>query len=179
MKRLLVLALCVAALPAAAHPGHEAAGFAAGFAHPFTGLDHLLAMLAVGLWSRQQRLDKALPLAGMPAACLLAMAAGALIQLNLPWLETGIAATVVLLGLLAAGAVRLPAGAAIAMVALFAFLHGQAHGRELPGLAAAAGFLLASASLLIAGGALARLKLDRVAGAAIGAAGLCLLAGVA
>jgi len=175
MKKLFVLALALgAALPAAAHPGHEALGFGAGFAHPFTGIDHLLAMLAAGLWSRQQGHS-----ASLSAAFLMAMAAGAIVQLPLPALEAGIAATVLLLGVLAAAALRPPRGVALALIAAFAFLHGQAHGRELAGLASGAGFLLASAVLLAAGAMLARLKMDRVVGAAIGAAGLCLLAGFA
>ena len=173
MKKLLAFALCLSvALPAAAHPDHAGAGLLAGFAHPFTGFDHLLAMLGVGLWSRQQGRVALLP------AFVLMMAAGALIQIDVP-VEMGIAASVALIGALLAAAVRLPAGAALALVGAFAFLHGQAHGRELPQLASAAGFLLASGGLLLAGRALGSPVVSRVAGAAIGAAGLCLLTATA
>ncbi|MFS2020954.1 HupE/UreJ family protein [Massilia sp. CT11-108] len=122
-----------------------------------TGLDHLCALLAVG------------------AAC-----AGA--GLVLPALETSIAATVLLLGALVACAPglqrRLPPQVAIVVVGGCAFLHGLAHGRELAGMASGAGFLVASALLMLAG-ALPGERVRRMAGAAIGAAGLYLLAGVA
>ncbi|HEY0060604.1 MAG TPA: HupE/UreJ family protein, partial [Telluria sp.] len=63
MKKIFTLALCLIALPAAAHSGHgPELGFAAGLAHPFTGLDHLLAMLGVGMWSRRQGQPLSLPL---------------------------------------------------------------------------------------------------------------------
>lgn len=172
MKKLLTLVLFLIALPAAAHPDHaSAAGFAAGFAHPFTGLDHLLAMFGVGLWSRRQQHGAALPL-----TFLLVMAAGAFAQVELPLLEGSIAATLAVLGLVLVAALRLPAGAALVMVAGFAFLHGVAHGREVPGVASAAGFLLASAALLMAGRLPWAERTSRFAGGAIGAAGLCLLA---
>jgi urease accessory protein len=169
------LALLALALPAAAHPGHaEATGFMTGFLHPLTGLDHLLALLAVGLWSRQQRHGVVLA-----PSFLVLMALGASTGLGaaLPALETSIAATVLLLGVLAAFALRVPAALAVATVALCGFLHGLAHGMELAGTASGAGFLLASA-LLMAAGSLPGARLRRMAGAAIGAAGLCLLAGV-
>lgn len=162
------------ALPAMAHPGHEAAsGFAAGLLHPLTGLDHLLALLAVGLWSRQQRHGMVLP-----PAFLVLMALGASTGLALPALETSIAATVLLLGVLAAFALRVPPSLSLATVGLCGFLHGLAHGQELTGMASGAGFLLASA-LVMALGALPGERVRRMAGAAIGAAGVVLLAGLA
>lgn len=168
MKRYLSIVLLLACVPAAAHSGHgELAGFGAGIAHPFSGLDHLLAMIGIGLWSRRQ----AQPLA-MPLTFIAMMALGALVQLPLALPETALAASVLAIGVLLAAA-RLPKGAALCVVALFALLHGQAHGRELPALAAAAGYLLSSALLLVAGRCLGR---PRLAGALIGAAGLGLLA---
>jgi len=174
----LPLALLLVALPAAAHPGHaEASGMLAGLAHPFTGVDHLLALLGVGLWSRQQARGP-LQAGAFVALFVLMMALGALVQVDIP-IEPAIAATVALIGALLVAAVRLPAGAALALVALFAALHGQAHGRELSGAASMAGFLLASAALLLAGRLMAGPRLSRFAGAAIGATGLVLLAGAA
>lgn len=173
------LATLAVALPAAAHPGHPDGGFTAGLLHPLTGLDHLCALLAVGLWSRQQRHGAVLPPAFLVMMALGAACAGA--GLVLPALETSIAATVLLLGALVACAPglqrRLRPQAAIVVVGGCAFLHGLAHGRELAGMASGAGFLVASALLMLAG-ALPGERVRRMAGAAIGAAGLYLLAGV-
>ncbi len=173
------LATLAVALPAAAHPGHPDGGFTAGLLHPLTGLDHLFALLAVGLWSRQQRHGAVLPPAFLVMMALGAACAGA--GLVLPALETSIAATVLLLGALVACAPglqrRLPPQAAIAVVGGCAFLHGLAHGQELAGMASGAGFLAASALVMLAG-ALPGERVRRMAGAAIGAAGLCLLASV-
>lgn len=170
------LAVLATALPAAAHPGHPATGFAAGFVHPLTGLDHLLALLAVGLWSRQQFREQLRGLV-LPPVFLVLMALGASTGLGaaLPALEGSIAATVLLLGVLAACALRVPAALAVTAVSLCGFLHGLAHGMELAGMNSGAGFLLASA-LVMAAGALPGERLRRMAGAAIGAAGLVLLA---
>ncbi len=146
MKRLIALALCLVVLPAAAHSGHVTAhGFGAGLAHPFVGIDHLLAMLGIGLWSRRQQQPWTLPLVFVTM-----MAAGALLPGAVPVSDVWIAATVVMVGLLLV-AVRLPAWSAIMVVGLFALLHGQVHGHELPGLWSAAGYLSASAILLAAG----------------------------
>jgi len=146
-----LLGLAVA-LPAAAHPGHGDSGLAAGLLHPITGLDHLLALLALGLWSRQQRHAPHLPTV-LPCAFLMLMAlgascAGALSAGMLPALETCIAATVLLLGVLAVTALRLPPWLAVAAPGACGFLHGLAHGRELAGMASGAGFLLASALVI-------------------------------
>ena len=168
------LAVATLALPAYAHPGHGGDGFAAGLLHPLTGLDHLLALLAVGLWSRQQRRGIVLPPTFLVLMAL--GAASAVAGLALPALETSIAATVLLLGVLAACALRVPPHLAVPVVSVCAFLHGLAHGHELTGLASGAGFLVASAAVM-AVGALPGARLRRLAGAAIGAAGLWLLAG--
>lgn len=172
------LAGLVLALPAAAHPGHGEGGLAAGLLHPLTGLDHLLALLAVGLWSRRQRHGMVLPPVFLVLMALGASCAGMLAQGLLPALETSIAATVLLLGVLAAAALRMPPQLAVALAGLCGFLHGLAHGQELAGTASGAGFL-ASSALLMGAGMLVRLEEGsrRMAGATIGAAGLCLLAG--
>lgn len=166
MKKYLMLILLVACVPAAAHGGHGDS-FGAGLAHPFTGIDHMLAMLGIGLWSRRQQQ----PLA-MPLTFVALMALGALVQLPLALPEVLLAATVVAIGaLLAAG--RVPRGVALILVAAFALLHGQAHGRELPAIASAIGYLMSSGVLLAGGRCLGR---PRATGAIIGVAGLCLLA---
>ena len=174
-----VLAGLAVALPACAHPGHPDSGFTTGLLHPLTGLDHLLALLAVGLWSREQRHGAVLPPVFLVLMALGAACAGA--GLALPALETSIAATVLLLGGLVACAPgwqrRLPPQFAVVVVAGCAFLHGLAHGVELAGAASGAGFLLTSAALMTLG-ALPGARLRRMAGAAIGALGLCLLTGV-
>lgn len=176
---LAALAGMALSLPAAAHPGHGGTGFADGLLHPLTGLDHLLALLAVGLFSRQQggRGHGGV----LVPAFLVAMALGASTGLAPPALETSVAATVLLLGGLAASGQRLAPQLAVLLVGGCGFLHGLAHGQELSGVASGAGFL-ASSALLMGVGALiglgVRPLLRRLAGAAIGAAGLCLLAGV-
>jgi len=172
----------MAASPALAHPGHGA-GLAGGFLHPLTGADHVLAMLAVGLWAALRGRRAAL---AWPAAFVAAMAAGFMaVQagLVLPQLEAMIAGSVILLG--AAIALRLAAPVWLGAVAIAAFglFHGGAHGMELHGepLPFAAGFLIASVTLHGIGYALAialeRLALRwsaRLAGAGIAAAGLAI-----
>jgi len=160
-------------LPAAAHPGHAPdSGFAAGLLHPVTGVDHLLALLAVGLWSRQQHGYLLAP------TFLVMMALGAASSggVVLPALELSIAATVLLLGGLAACAPRLQQPhLPVLIVGACAFVHGLAHGNELTGLASGAGFILASAVLMLLG-AIPGERLRRPLGAAIGAAGIWLVA---
>jgi urease accessory protein len=164
---------CMAvALPAMAHPGHGAgSGLAAGLLHPLTGFDHLLALLALGLWSSQQSQGIVLPPVFLVLMALGASCAGLLQDGMLPALETSISATVLLLGGLAAAALRMPPQLAVALVGLCGFLHGLAHGRELAGMASGAGFLLASALLMGVGMAVASgERRRRMARAAIGAA---------
>lgn len=141
MHRLLAVALLLAAAPAEAHTGHMAS-FAAGVAHPLLGLDHLLAMVAVGLWAAR--------IGGharwlVPLSFLAAMALGTV--LPVPFAEPGILVSVLVLGLLVLWAPKLPLWAPMAVAALFALAHGHAHGTELPGVTAAFGFLLATAAL--------------------------------
>jgi len=136
-------------LAAAAHVGADAGGhhgFASGLAHPFTGLDHLAAMLAVGLWSGlSARRAWAAPV--VFAVLLLVGALLAAAGWVLPAVEPMIAASLLVLGLLLASRQGLPAPVAGALVGGFALFHGAAHGSELAGGAALAGMVLATALL--------------------------------
>lgn len=185
--RILTILLLVFASGAAwAHPGHSAAGFAAGLMHPFQGLDHLLAMAAVGLWAAQGG-GRSIWL--LPAAFMSMLAAGAAAamqwQASLP-VETGIALSVLALGLLVALSLRLPIAFSVAAAALFGLFHGYAHGLELPAAAApfdyALGFLIATAALHLSGiaaGVAARRRhaaIAKILGAAIAAGGAYFLA---
>ena len=125
------LLLALAALPAGAHPFHAAAGFASGFAHPFLGIDHLLAMVAVGIIAVQQggsvwRLPLVFCVA-MTAGVALASAGVATLSV-----EPLVAASVVVLGCLIASAHRIPFAYATPLIAVLAVLHGVAHGLEQP-----------------------------------------------
>jgi urease accessory protein len=152
LSALTVLSLTTIA---SAHPGHDTSSAASGFAHPFTGYDHLLAMLAVGLWSAQLG-KRAIWI--LPASFLLAMCAGGALAatgMHLPIADQGILTSVLVLGILIATTARLPLALALTIVALFAVCHGFAHIAEMkPGasrFAYGSGFLLATASLHIAG----------------------------
>ena len=175
--------LLVATAPFAfAHPGHgPAVGLAAGFAHPFSGWDHLVVMVAVGLWAAQLG---GRALWAVPAAFVGTMAGAAVFGHwvgVIPGTEQGIAASLMVCGLLLAAAVRLPTAGAAALVGVFAVFHGLAHGAEMPATAAGAsfglGFLAATALLHAAGVTLgvasARISsgLPRYAGWGIAAAG--------
>jgi urease accessory protein len=154
-RAIAILAAAGAALassPALAHTGLEhAASFSSGFAHPFTGLDHMLAMVAVGLWAGVNggRALWAWPLAFV--GVMLVGGALGMMGVPLPAVEPGILASVIVLGLLVLAAVRVPTAAGAALIAVFALLHGHAHGAELPAAAAAmsyaGGFALATALL--------------------------------
>lgn len=139
MNTLILIAACALSTGARAHIGteiglHFEIGLLDGLLHPLTGLDHLAAMLAVGLWSAltARRLWTA-PLAF--AAMLLVGALLGLGGVELPAVEPMIAASLLVLGLLVALRTRLPAGLAAALVGGFAFFHGVAHGSELAGAA--------------------------------------------
>lgn len=164
----LALAISIAAtLPAFAHldPG-EHGSFAAGFSHPLFGLDHILAMVAVGLWAAQQG-GRAVWL--VPGAFVGTMAVGfalAIAGVPLPFVEPVILASVIFIGIAIALALPIPTPAVAAMVGFFAFFHGHAHGGELGEAGAwefAVGFILATA-LLHAAGIAAGLLLSRVSG---------------
>lgn len=136
-----------------AHPGHELTGLSAGLAHPFLGTDHLLAMLAVGVWAALQPANRAWY---GPALFIVMLAGGAALGLagiGLPFVEPGILASVMLLGFLVAGANLVPAPVSLAAIAAFAVLHGHAHGAEAvePLAGYATGFIGASAILHLLG----------------------------
>lgn len=155
MRRTLGLSalLVSAAAPAFAHGGHEVSGFL----HPFTGLDHLVAMVGVGLWAALLASRRPAALVAVPGAFLAMMAVGAaagFAGIKLPLVEAAIAASVLVLGVLIIGAVRLPLAWAMAVVGLFAAFHGYAHALEAPANAAGGyilGFLAATTILQAVG----------------------------
>lgn len=178
--KILALASLLVASPAMAHDGHGSGGFAMGLAHPFSGADHMLAMIAVGLFAalRGGRAVWAWPAMFVSAAGLGFL--GARYGVALPLVEPMILASVLVLGLLVAAAVPVAMAPGVALVALFGLFHGQAHAFEAGSqsiAAFAAGFLLASAGLHAAGLSLYRILGQipgRVAGAATVVGGLAL-----
>jgi urease accessory protein len=156
MRLLLLIALTLLPTAALAHAGGaEQAGFVHGFAHPVGGLDHILAMVAVGIFAFVLG-GRALYL--VPLAFVAMMAGGFLLGaggLGLPLVELGIALSIVVIGGLAALGKPMPVAAAMAVVGVFAIFHGHAHGAEMPagasGLLYAVGFALATALLHAAG----------------------------
>jgi urease accessory protein len=151
----VAVVLCSLASGAQAHTGHGTHSLFEGLVHPF-GLDHLLAMVAVGVWS-----VSALPSSQVgwgPATFMLALLAGAALGVagvQVPALETLVALSVVLFGLmLALSRQQLPIPAGVVLVALAGALHGLAHGAEAPGsgfAAYAVGFVVTTAGLHLAG----------------------------
>jgi urease accessory protein len=136
---------------ASAHPGHDAADLVHGFMHPLGGIDHILAMVAVGLLAARMG-GRALWL--VPASFVLTMAVAGLVGMtgvSVTGAEAGTALSVLALGAMIAFGVRLPVAAAMGLVGFFAVFHGYAHGAEMPatasGLAFAAGFVVATALL--------------------------------
>ena len=189
--KIILLAAVFALMPmlAQAHilPG-EPNGFASGFNHPLHGLDHILAMVAVGLWAAQ--------LGGrarwlVPASFVSLMIVGGALGMagiHLPMVEAGIVVSVLVLGIFIATAARLPMAASMVVVGLFALFHGHSHGTEIPaaasGLSYALGFVLATAALHGCGVGLGMLAQKqaaapaiRFAGAAIALTGICLWLG--
>ena len=152
LRLLVVLVLILLPESASAHVrGGDAVGFVTGLLHPVSGLDHVLAMIAVGLWGAQL---------GQPAVWLLpvtfpmVMALGGMLGLMgipLPGIEIGIAASAIILGIAVLKEMRPPLAVAAVVVALFAIFHGHAHGTELPdgenGLLYSMGFVVATGSL--------------------------------
>lgn len=176
MNRTICLAilLLTAAGPALAHSGHDISGFA----HPFTGADHLLAMVGVGVWA--SLLSTRHPAAAflVPAAFVGMMLVGAgagFAGMKLPLVEAGIVASVLILGGLIMAAVRLPSALAMAVVGLFALFHGYAHATEAPADGTGTyiwGFVAATILLHVVG-----LGLGGVARRAVGDLGLRALGG--
>ncbi|PDQ22748.1 protein hupE [Mesorhizobium sanjuanii] len=188
MKRttLSAILLLAAAIPAYAHVGiGSTSSLTSGFLHPLSGLDHMTVMIAVGLWAALKggKAIWAWPLAFV--GVMLVGGALGMAHVPVPFVEPGILASVVALGLLVALAVDLPVSAGIAIIGLFALFHGHAHGTEVPenagGLEYMAGFAVATAALHAVGiaaglGLGARFRsLARVAGGACAAIGLGLV----
>jgi urease accessory protein len=158
MKRLVPIAalLMLAAGPAIAHVGHgSTASFAAGLGHPLGGLDHVTVMVLVGLWAG---LKGGRALWVWPATFVGVMLIGGILgmeNVQLPFVDPAILASVVALALLVALAVDLPVSVGAGILALFALFHGHAHGTEvagtLNGVEYMAGFALATAALHLAG----------------------------
>jgi urease accessory protein len=182
------LALLLLAIPRLASAHSNVGGglsFVTGFFHPFTGIDHLLAMLAVGIWGA---LLGGAALWMLPVSFPLIMALGAVAGiLGLPMLavEPGIVVSVIVLGAAIASNLRLPLLGATAFVGIFAIFHGYAHGAELPKhadvLPYCAGFVLATGLIHLMGiavGMLSRWSWGptwlRAGGAAIAGVGLLL-----
>lgn len=182
--------LVIGVAPAFAHldPGQHGS-FMAGVSHPLFGADHILAMVAVGLWAA---LLGGRALWQVPTAFVVTMAFGfgaAVVGAPLPFVEPVILASVVVIGLLTAVALNVPAGIGMAMAGFFAFFHGHAHGGELGDAGAlpfALGFIMSTALLHIVGvgmglglgrsaGDPAGRLVSRLAGGATALAGLWLI----
>jgi urease accessory protein len=180
------LLLVLTAVPASAHTSSLSGGFLGGFAHPLFGADHVVAMVAVGLWGA---FLGAPAIFVLPIIFPLVMAAGGvlgILGLPLAGAEVAIAASAIVLGVMVASAARPPLWIAAAIVGAFAIFHGYAHGAELPaGTDAAAysiGFVIATGLLHLAGislGLTVRWPAGRIGvrgtGAAIAGAGLVFL----
>ena len=184
-RHVTVLLLVLLCAPAAfAHPQQgEAVGFLTGFRHPISGLDHVLAMVAVGLWGAQLG-SPAIWL--LPVAFPMVMAMGGMLGLMgvpLPGIEYGIAFSAILLGAAVMFEIRPPLAVAAALVGFFAIFHGHAHGTELPpgqsALLYSMGFVIATGCLHAVGisiGAVHRWgwgkRLVRFAGAIVAVGGM-------
>ncbi|MEW6449847.1 MAG: HupE/UreJ family protein [Pseudomonadota bacterium] len=186
---MVVLAVACAH-PAFAHTGSAAGGFVGGLAHPVFGPDHVVAMIAVGLWGA---------FLGPPAIVVLpivfplVMAFGGVLGIlgvPLPGVEIGIAVSAIVLGLMVVFAARPPHWIAAVLVGAFAIFHGHAHGTELPpgadALAYSAGFVIATGLLHLTGIAIGLLTrwpvgqlVVRTAGGLIACVGVVFLARVA
>jgi urease accessory protein len=193
MKRAAVTTFVIffvlAPAAALAHPGHDGpGGIMYGFVHPVTGIDHVLAMIAVGVLAALYG-GRALWL--VPLSFVAAMAIAGVIGMAgivIPVAEVGIGVSVVVLGLAIAFQLRPPTFVAMAVVGFFALFHGYAHGAELPdgitGLSFALGFLFATALLHGTGVGLALLmqrqassrRLLQVGGGAMALVGIAVLA---
>jgi len=181
MRRLLLLAALLALPhPALAHITGVASGFGAGFTHPLLGPDHLVAMVAVGLWGAQLG-NPAIWV--LPIAFPLVMAAGGLIGISgaeIPFPELVIALSGVALGLMVALRVRIAFWAAAIIVAIFALFHGYAHGKEMPiatnAESFAIGFVVATGLLHLLGITIGMVDRSRAGAAAIRCLGVAIAA---
>ena len=152
----VAIAACMLTHPAFAHDQvGVAGGLVSGLLHPVTGIDHLIAMVAVGIWGAQLG---APAIWVLPVTFPLVMAVGGVLgvlRIPLPMPEVVIAVSALVLGIAVATRLRLPFAAAAAVVAVFAIFHGHAHGAELPGsanpLAYGVGFVTATGLLHLCG----------------------------
>ncbi len=180
----LLFALTFWTQSALAHPAKgQAVGFLTGFLHPISGLDHVVAMIAVGLWGAQLG---APAIWLLPVAFPIVMAFGGMLGLMgvpLPGTEIGIAASAIMLGALVMLEIRPPLAAAAVVVSFFAIFHGHAHGIELPpgqdALLFSIGFVIATGCLHAVGISIGLIhkwpwgqRALRVAGGGVAAAGL-------
>lgn len=170
-KVALLVLLAALPHPALAHITGVASGFGAGFAHPLLGPDHLVAMVAVGLWGAQLGSPAIWVL---PIAFPLVMAVGGMVGISgaeIPFPELIIALSGVALGLVVALRVRIPFWAAAIVVATFAFFHGYSHGKEMPAAADAEsfaiGFVVATGLLHLGGITIGTMDRHRVGSTAI------------
>lgn len=182
MRSILAIGVVASVTPASAHTGqHLISGFAAGFGHPFTGLDHMLAMVSVGLFAAflGGRATWSVP-AGFIVMMLFGGAMG-MTGIGIPAVEAGIAASIIALGALIAWGRSWHPAAAMALAGSFALFHGYAHGVEIPEgsdvLAYSAGFALASLALHLFGlatgaGLTKQSQASRLSGVAVTLAGL-------
>ncbi|WP_262269534.1 HupE/UreJ family protein [Microvirga yunnanensis] len=186
-RSVLATLFMAAAMPALAHTGHaSASGFVSGFSHPLGGIDHVLAMVSVGLFAA---LLGGRAMWALPASFVGMMLAGGILGLTgiaIPAVEFGITLSVVVLGAVVTWGRQWPIQAAAAFVGVFAVFHGHAHGVEIPSGASVAlyslGFSLATVLLHGAGMTVATITarqahVGRLAGAAIAVGGLVLLIG--
>lgn len=188
-KYALIPAMVLVAAPAMAHTGHGTVfGFTSGLEHPLFGMDHLLAMVAVGLWSGYALPQKFWAGAATFMAAMTVGAGLAWSGVGFPAVETVITLSVLAFGLLTLFARRgqsgLLTGLSLSAIGLFAAAHGHAHATEASGavLGYLAGFLSATAILHMAGAAMAMVLArgavaQRILGGGIAAAGLLLMAG--
>src|SRR5262249_36154706 len=184
MKRLYAtITFLTLAGPAIAHVGHDStASLAAGLGHPLAGIDHVMAMLMVGLWAA---LKSGRALWAWPAVFVGAMLFGSVLGMqgfSLPFVEPAILASVVALGLFVPFARGLPGSARRGILTVFALFHGYAHGSEfteaVSGVEYMAGFALATAALHLLGIGFAKTMTYFALGPAIRIAGaFCILAG--
>lgn len=173
---ILAASSLLLASPALAHTGTGiAGGFSSGFAHPVLGWDHLVAMVAVGLWGASLG-TRGIWLLPIVFPVVMAIGAGlGIAGMPVPAVEAGIAASAVVLGLLIVFMVRPPMWVAGVIVGFFALFHGHAHGTELPAAASAlaygAGFVLATGLLHLCGIGIGSLGNSRIGNIAIRAGG--------
>ncbi|MCG8519930.1 MAG: HupE/UreJ family protein [Pseudomonadales bacterium] len=180
-KILATAGLMLTATTAFAHPGHTEGGFTSGLLHPMLGLDHLLAMAAIGFWSvRQSKLMKN----ATPAFVVGGMILGAALAwggLSLPGVETGITFSVLLAGILIATLAKLPTAVGGSLVGAFMVFHGFAHGTEMPEgatlVAYLTGFSIATLLITFVGRGLGALMLKADSRFSRGVGGVLAVAG--